>query len=170
MVNLSKDYDHYTLATEWAPTVCKFKNCSTLGGEGAFNLHGLWPDGKTRKTSPENCSAVPLNFQSLSKELQEEIKLRWNGLYSSDETFISHEWSTHGTCWNPSYGDLRQIKQPMATSVQTGRRAGKSTPQVFIRLALDLSMKYNHFVTLFKNGVKPNDSKKYQSKLVEEIF
>jgi ribonuclease T2 len=24
----------------------------------------------------------------------------WNGLYSDDETFLSHEWSKHGTCFD----------------------------------------------------------------------
>jgi len=29
----------------------------------------------------------------------------WSGLYSSSIEFHSHEWSVHGTCWNPAAGN-----------------------------------------------------------------
>ena len=118
----TKDYDSYALALEWQGTVCKFKDCQQdYTAAGTWNLHGLWPDADNGK-HPFFCTNVPLNWDGLSQDLKTLLSQYWSGLYSSQQQFLDHEWTKHGTCWRTDYGTISQMPAPlqqMLTSVRT---------------------------------------------------
>merc|ERR1712166_385208 len=58
-----------------------------------------------------------------------EVVSFWDGMYNSNEGFWSHEWSKHGTCWDPSKGDLSKMPAALQDHIKSSRdeaSAGKS--------------------------------------------
>jgi ribonuclease T2 len=93
----AQSFDFYVFACEWAGSVCESENCSDDEGVSTefWNIHGLWPsDGNEGLNF---CSNEQFNPELLSS-LTNELNLYWSGLYSSANSFHSHEWEKHGTC------------------------------------------------------------------------
>ena len=167
MVTLEKNlemgqYDHYTFTVEWPGTVCLSQNCNQDFVTGThFNLHGLWPDG-TGGRYPSYCTNTPLNFYNLPSDLLSLLKEYWSGLYSSEQGFINHEWTKHGTCWNPTYGYLNQMPSAVRSIVSTARSSGSQNPADFLRLVVALSKDaYNVYNILANAGITPSQSTTY---------
>ena len=103
------EYSYYVFATEWAGAVCDVQNCYLPSAADFFNLHGLWPSNQDKNSSPMSCSTDDFSFNSLPTLEQQQADVYWSGLYNSQAKFLSHEWSKHGTCWNPFLGDLDRM-------------------------------------------------------------
>jgi ribonuclease I len=163
-----KSYDYYMFATEWQGTVCMFKDCTeATTSPDVFNLHGLWPNAENGR-HPFSCSKTPLNFAGLPSDLQSDLKSYWSGLYSSQEDFLKHEWSKHGTCWRFDYGDLSQAPEEVKEFVKNARSDGTVNPEWYMRLATSLSSKkYNLRKILADGDIKPDNSKVYQ---LDDVF
>lgn len=147
-------YDSYALSTEWAGTVCQLNACGNYKGyHDGFNLHGLWPD-RDSGNHPFNCDDSDAILTTLPAELQSEITTHWNGLYSTEQGFISHEWSKHGTCWNPELGNRSEMSPAVVKLLEAADEDTKD-PATYLRLALHLGTKYNHYETLAKHGILP---------------
>ena len=91
------DFEFYVFACEWAGSVCETENCSDDEGASTqfWNIHGLWPSDGNEGLS--YCSNEQFNPELLS-DLSDQLAEYWSGLYSSANSFHSHEWSKHGTC------------------------------------------------------------------------
>lgn len=158
-----KSYDSLLLATEWQGTVCMFKVCNEdTSADGVFNLHGLWPNRNDGK-HPFSCSRTKLGLKSLPKDLQTSLKSYWSGLYSSQEGFLNHEWSKHGTCWRSDYGNIPSMPQEARPLVLKARNSNVQQPEHYMRLASTLSSKnYNLYSILEKGGITPKDDEAYE--------
>jgi len=159
-----RPYDSYAFNSEWPGTVCKQKVCNMMAGiKGSFwNIHGLWPD-KDDGNHPFFCTNEPLNFAGFNSQIKTDIAAYWSGLYSSDEEFLNHEWTKHGTCWDPSQGDATKMPETIVTIVDEARSNHNSPMSpIFIELVMMVGEKYNHYATLEKNDFVPNDDTPYK--------
>lgn len=161
--NCLKDYDYLLLATEWQGSVCLFKACSEdTSADGVFNLHGLWPNANNGK-HPFSCSRTKLGLTSFPSDLKSTLKNYWSGLFSSQEDFLNHEWSKHGTCWRSDLGNIASMPAEVRTNVQNARSSSAQNPQHYMRIATTLSSKtYNLYSVLEKGGITPKDNASYQ--------
>lgn len=160
-VEASKDYDNYAFALEWAGTVCQFKNCvDDRSIAGYWNIHGLWPDANNGH-HPFYCTKTGLDWVNLPQSLQTDIPLFWSGLYSSQQQFLDHEWTKHGTCWRPDYGNMNNMPASIKPIVEKARSAKQSSSN-FINLVIELSKNvYAVHDILAAGGVTPSSSQKY---------
>lgn len=157
----SKDYDYYAFALEWPGSVCQFKNCvEDHSAPGVWNLHGLWPNADNGH-HPFFCTKTSLDWLNLSEELRKELGLYWSGLYSSQEQFLDHEWTKHGTCWRTDYGVVSKMPSQIQDNVSKARN-DKQNSADFFSLVVDLSKNvYNIYDILSSEGIVPSDSKHY---------
>ena len=101
-----KDYDNYILTLYWAPTFCYnkqnnneecYERLDELGINNSFIIHGLWPtysnDEYTKYCNPDD---ININF---NKNYEEELKIIWPGLMTSDYEMWNHEYNKHGYCY-----------------------------------------------------------------------
>lgn len=162
VMSVMKDYDYLMFATEWQGTVCGFKNCDQdTSVDGVFNLHGLWPNRNDYK-HPFSCTRVRFNLNSLPQALQTKLGKYWSGLYSSQQYFLSHEWSKHGTCWRTDYGTPSSMPANIRPLVQAARSAQAQDPKYFMDIAATLaSENYNIYSILKDAGIVPSDSRSY---------
>jgi ribonuclease I len=128
-------YDFYTLAQEWYGTVCRVEECSFYKGTkppsavNHFNLHGLWPNALKKEQQPFDCdNTQKFHFDALPESLRDEIDLKWNGLYNPTKKFLDHEWSKHGTCWNPD--EESKLTTTNSRISVIARLLSQSTPSV----------------------------------------
>lgn len=162
-------YDSYVLATEWTAAVCKNRQCfpNTPSQPNFFNIHGLWPNiANDPNTGPANCNSIPFVLSELPSSLQADLEVRWNGLYSSTEDFLNHEWTKHGTCWSPylSAPQLSQVPAPIVPLVQSGEadyNAGQTGPKDYMNITLALGSHYSIFEALRQYGIHPSNSAVY---------
>lgn len=163
------EYDNYSLAVEWQGTVCKSKLCSEDSSSStSWNLHGLWPD-KDDGNHPFFCSQVGTQFETLNKELQADLALYWSGLYSSQAKFLDHEWTKHGTCWRPDFGDVNKMPQDIKSHV-TRSRANSQNSADFFRTTVALSKVYSAYKMLEKSGIVPDANKLYATADLEKAL
>ena len=111
-----------------------------------WNLHGLWPDKITATAcvNQDTCTSEQYSPSSFSSNTRALLDSGWVGLYNSIDTFRSHEWTKHGTCWNGS---------PLAR--------GNGNQENFFLTTLTLHQKYNIYKGLAQAGIKPSDSTTY---------
>lgn len=160
------DFDSYVLATEWAGSVCSLKNCDfNTGVDNFWNMHGLWPN-KDDGRHPFECASTKLNLRSLPNSLKEDLNSYWAGLFASQSKFLDHEWSKHGTCWQPDSGDLAKMPRELLPLVEasrkdTTRKGGLIQPADYLSVALELGHLYNVFEALKESSIIPRDDKPY---------
>jgi len=102
----TKDFSFYVFTSEWAGSVCSTNSCVSPHSKGVsknfWNIHGLWPsDGKM---GINFCSEEKFDIRQIS-HLKTDLASFWSGLYSSADSFHSHEWLKHGTCSRMSQAD-----------------------------------------------------------------
>lgn len=169
--SLSTSYDYYSFALEWSGTVCKFHKCDfDRSYAKTFNLHGLWPS-RNNGHHPFYCSQTKFDFSSLSNSLRSNLNLYWSGLYSSQQEFLDHEWSKHGTCWNKNYGDLSRVPEGIDSWLTVARSHSNQVPADFLNTAVMLSKKvYNIYDALHKYEIEPSDEKTYAREQISKAF
>lgn len=155
------DYDYYSMAVEWAGTVCHFKSCSEdHSAPDNWNLHGLWPD-KSDGNHPFFCTNTPLQFEQLDSGLRNLLDLYWSGLYSSQQKFIDHEWTKHGTCWRSDYGEIEKMPASVQDTVLRQRSSDQNSSD-FLKTSISLSKDvYNVYRTLERAGIIPSSTATY---------
>lgn len=175
----SSQYDVYMLATEWAGTTCRVQNCnSNIPSQSQyFNLHGLWPNINAKpSTSPQNCTSVPLNYDALPRTVQNSLWISWNSLYNDENSFVSHEWDKHGTCWDPTMAPPATINQvptalrPLVDQSITDYQGGYRGPTNYLQTAIQLAHMYNPFDVLASGNVLPDDTNKVQISQIRAIY
>jgi ribonuclease T2 len=89
-----QSFDYFMLVLSYAPDFCDQptgnkdpRECGK-GRKVGFVVHGLWPQGETKR-GPENCG-------SASPVASGTVQLMLN--YFPTESLIQHEWKAHGTC------------------------------------------------------------------------
>lgn len=115
-------YDFYKFAKEWSGTICyggTSCNYDNLG-KNQWNQHGLWPNQWKTYNIP-GCSKEPWDVKKFSAAEKAEVVSFWDGMYSSNEGFWSHEWTKHGTCWDPKKGDLSKMPAALRSHIQSSR-------------------------------------------------
>jgi len=157
----TKNYDSYALALEWQGTVCKFKNCGQdYTAAGTWNLHGLWPDADNGQ-HPFFCTNAPLNWDNLSDDLKKQLSLYWSGLYSSQQQFLDHEWTKHGTCWRTDYGTISMMPNQLQQLLTTIRTHSQNSAD-FLNFVVTLSKQvYRVYDLLSQNGISPSTTATY---------
>lgn len=100
--DVTSDYTYLVFACEWAPAICESHDCDTTGAKEWWNIHGLWPSGGN---TFEDCSNN-FDMDSISDSTQDQMNTYWSGLYSANEDFWQHEWTTHGSCWKNNDGKI----------------------------------------------------------------
>ena len=157
----TKDYDYYAFALEWAGTVCKFKNCvEDHSAAATWNLHGLWPNANNGQ-HPFMCTNVPTDWDNLPQNLVSTLGLYWSGLYSSQQTFLDHEWTKHGTCWRTDYGNITAMPSSVQSLAQSARNNKQNSADYF-RLVVALSKNvYRIYEILVSGGITPSNTDKY---------
>ena len=132
-------YDYLLLCTEWAGTVCKEQKCSYAQGinKNYFNIHGLWPTQNKNPMSPANCAqgSVQVN-KYIQSGTKQDLTRCWSGLYSSMDSFHTHEWTKHGSCWNSQPNQIDS----------------------YFKLAISLANRYNAYAFLAQAGIYPGKS------------
>ena len=149
----SNDYDYYVFTTEWAGAVCQSFNCDDDDGiDTAFwNIHGLWPSQNTNSYEPSNCGGNPFSLTGLPSTIQTDIKKYWSGLYNSDQEFLDHEWTKHGTCWVDS-------------------TTGSNKQDDFFTTVLTLAQKFNAYNVLAGAGIYPDNDKALSGSEIASAF
>ena len=156
-----KDYDYYAFASEWPGGVCKFRDCTEDSTQGdTFNMHGLWPNADSGR-HPFYCSSVPTNFNGLPGDLKSQLLHYWSGLYSSQATFLDHEWTKHGTCWRSDYGEVTSMPASVQGLLKEIRTHDQNSAD-FLRFAITLlKEEYNLFDILGQSGIVPSTTRTY---------
>jgi len=114
-------YDFYKFAKEWSGTICYETSCNYDGlGQNQWNQHGLWPNQWKTYNIP-GCSHESWDVSKFSAPEKAEVVSFWDGMYNSNEGFWSHEWSKHGTCWDPKKGDISKMPAALQSHIQTAR-------------------------------------------------
>lgn len=172
------NYDSYALAIEWSGTVCKSRKClpNAPSQPNFFNIHGLWPNVfSNTAASPSDCSSIPLNFAAMTQDLQQSLNLRWNGLYNDLNSFLTHEWSKHGTCWTPALekNTMAAVPTDIKPLIDQGLldyNSGNMGASDFMKVGLALANKYNLFNAFTKIGIVPSATAVYdQTKIAEAV-
>jgi ribonuclease I len=156
-------YDSYVFATEWTGSICRSRKCNAgrPAVKNIFNVHGLWPNDKVE--SPMDCTSDSISYSGLSDELRNMVDKYWNPLYSGSQFFLNHEWTKHGTCWDPSPERMSSVPNEVTGFLQTAISSnGKvsALQEAYIRTTVALAQKYNAFNALSSSGILPHATKK----------
>lgn len=173
-------YDVYTFSMEWPGTVCDNKTCKKsndhLDGK-TWNMHGLWPTSTHigKRMGPFSCTNEHFTWNKLSKNLQTEVKTFWDGMFSSDATFLRHEYEKHGTCWDPTQGNLSEMSDEIRAVVSKarGKFPSSSWPSLineYFTLGYLIHKEHNYYKVLANAGITPSASKSYEAADIEKAF
>jgi len=140
-----------------------------------FNLHGLWPnDSVNFKNSPFTCTSSQADLSRLPADVQTTVSTFWNGMFSSQNEFLNHEWSKHGTCWSPEPLDMNAVpsefKSVIQNAVLTQQKSDLDKQINYIKTAVALGQKYNAFNALSASGILPNNSRRLARSDVDKAF
>ena len=159
------EYDTLVVATEWSGSVCQIKKCNAgrPANTNFFNIHGLWPNVKDDfSKTPFDCKNTTVTIPSLPMDVQTALNYYWNPLYSDAAGFLNHEWSKHGTCWNPAPIDFEKVPNDLKKVVAQGQGSMSDdfNHQInYIRTTVAVAQKYNVFAALANEGILPNTLK-----------
>ena len=173
----SRGYDQLVLATEWAGSVCTVKKCfnNRPPTKTFFNLHGLWPnDSEDYRKSPMGCKSSTLQTAKLPSDVQTLSNNFWNGMYNSQETFLNHEWTKHGTCWVPEPDKMDLVPADLRSTLMSSMTAQKGTTidqqSTYIKMTVQLAQKYNVFKALAAKGILPSNQRRISKSDIQSAF
>lgn len=155
-------YNYYKYAVEWPGSTCYARTCNYDDlGAAQWNQHGLWPN-KWTTWHINGCSKEAFNMDAFTGAEESEIKSFWEGMYSSNEGFWQHEWSKHGTCWNPTLGDLSKMADNVKAPIQNARdsyKAGSALITHYFHTVYEAHNNINFYKALSDNGITPDSDK-----------
>jgi ribonuclease I len=172
-----KGYDNLVLATEWAGSICRTRGCTTdrPAIKTFFNLHGLWPnDYEDFRNSPYTCTDTTADINKYSADVQTLVKSFWNSMYSSQNDFLNHEWTKHGTCWTPeplNYDNVpTEIKGTLVNALSAFKKSEDDKQAAYIQMSISLAQKYNVFNALAASGILPNNQRRVNKTDLDMAF
>jgi ribonuclease I len=166
--NQYTEYDTLVIASEWAGSVCQIKKCNAGRpfNPNFFNVHGLWPNVKDDfSKTPFDCKSTTVTINSLPMDVQTSLNYYWNPLYTPAASFLNHEWSKHGTCWNPAPLDFKLVPADLQRVVAQaqGSMSDEFNHQInYIKTSISVAQKYNLFAALASQGIVPNSKRVIQ--------
>ena len=100
-------YDYYAFAVQYSPNVCVWRgdNCFKIlknKTDYKVGIHGLWPSYKSG-IIPQQCNLgedIQIEVDSDREYFDNFILKYWYSLYNTDDYFLTHEYNTHGYCYN----------------------------------------------------------------------
>ena len=151
-------YDIYIYSLSYGPSICKFKGkqCYNILKSKEFNrftIHGLWPSYKNG-IIPQMCNIgedIEIKYNNESDYFT-HLEKYWYSLYNTNSYFWTHEYNTHGLCYNKRLG------------------ASETDYQVYLNKTLDIYI--NNFVDLFNyvyNGFLPREQKVNKTYLLSKL-
>jgi hypothetical protein len=158
------NYTYYVHAQEWQGTACDKHDCTgndTYANKDQWNIHGLWPSIPSSIVIPSFCTNEAFNWDSFSSSLQEELVENWSGLYSTEDSFLDHEWSKHGTCWDWTLGDFSEM--PLVIQDILKSTSTSNDQSQFFQLVLTIHKHYNIYSVLQQKGIVPSNTTPYTS-------
>jgi len=125
-----------------------------------FNLHGLWPNAMKKEDQPFECDdSQKFHYDDFSESLRDQLELKWNGLYNPTKSFLDHEWSKHGTCWNPD-DEIRTPTSSLIARLLTQTNEPKARIDIqtaYVKRSLHLADHVNIHKILKSNGIVPRE-------------
>lgn len=157
---IADDYDIYVLATEWAPSACVFKKCFNWPIDDIMNLHGLWPS--SAGSSPAECEPFNFDESNIDPGFKPELYKYWAGLYTPSWDFIKYECKKHGSCWRKElHSSAKTDKKILQLIDAFDPRDPFGKYNVYLKVAVYLSQKFDTFTVLKNAGIVPSDTKQY---------
>ncbi|RKO86462.1 ribonuclease T2-like protein, partial [Blyttiomyces helicus] len=98
------------LSVQWLTGYCASNSCN-IQAPSNWTLHGLWPDDCSGNQvgfcdQSRQYTDVAQRVQSFDNNLYQQLLSSWVSFKGSDtdsyNTFWSHEWQRHGTCFSPA--------------------------------------------------------------------
>ena len=127
----------------------------------------LWPNGDSEETTPLNCNLRDtLQYNSFNTNIKVGLSKLWHPLYRNN--IWDHEWTRHGTCWNPNLANLKKVEKflnPATKQAQTDYTSKKSAlaiQQDYFNTALLLGDKFNSLVGPALSKLKPGKNGLYK--------
>jgi len=147
-------WDFLQFVQEWPPVTClKYsqQHCVVQSNVKDFTIHGLWPQ-RFDGSWPQFCDSGNLNRSTLVP-IEYDMQLLWPSFLMNNSCydFWDHEWTKHGTC------------------------VARASPFVmnqfeYFLMTLNLRYRYNFADILLKEGVLPDDEKKYPVSLIQKVL
>jgi len=101
------------------------------------------------------------------------LKNFWDGMWSTPVSFLKHEWTKHGVCWRPDFGNVSEMREEIQASVNKARtdyvNGGKLIIDYFhtvyqVQKALDF------FKALTDANITPNNDHTYKLADIKKAF
>jgi len=166
-------YDFYKFAKEWSGTACSTKECvDDHLKTNEWNQHGLWPNQWKTFNIP-GCSHEAYNPKAFSNSQRSEIDSFWDGMFSSNDGFWSHEWSKHGTCWDSSKGDLDKMTLDVRNAVKSARTVQQNGGKLitnFFHTVYEIQKPLNFYEALKNANIVPDADKTYSLDSIRSAF
>ncbi|PVU85994.1 hypothetical protein BB559_004164 [Furculomyces boomerangus] len=136
-------YGLLVLSQEWI---------SNYGPKEEFTLHGLWPDMCNGTYLPElgcdqtrSVSSAATVVKNLDPELFNTMSRIWPSYNGDNDSFWTHEWNKHGTCYTPLDPSCKPKSQFKNGTDVTD----------FFKTTIGLRQKYDLYSALKKEGIVP---------------
>jgi ribonuclease I len=154
----SPTYDFYKFAKEWSGTTCYETKCvDDHLGRKEWNQHGLWPNQWHTFNIP-GCSNEPWDSSKFNAVEMKQLISFWDGMYSADNGFWSHEWTKHGKCWDANKGDLTKMSHDLQHHIKNSREdlaAGKSQEVDYFQTVYLVQKPLDFYQVLENAGITP---------------
>lgn len=142
------EFDSYVFALQFPKAQCLRYSGSyceekiKIVPKNTLTIHGLWPnyDGKQMEDCNQG-SEIQVKFED--ENLENIARIYWLSLKDKEEPFWNHEYNKHGYCWSQKYG--------------------KSKPEDFFRLVLDLYQKLNFNTIIQRAGFVLDETESIQT-------
>ncbi|CAO3661624.1 unnamed protein product [Umbelopsis vinacea] len=132
-----------------------------------YTIHGTWSDKCFDGSWEQFCdpareySNVTAILQDLGEyQLLQEMNIVWPNSEGSTDSFWSHEWSKHGTCFST-------FEPKCYTNYKTGQEMAD-----FFRMTINFYHKFNLYKALERHGIVPGHkykSEQFTKALVKEF-
>jgi len=104
-------YDYYAFVVQYSPDVCVWNGeaCYEILSKKKdykIGIHGLWPS-YTSGVIPKECNVgedIEIQVDEEDDYFKNYILNHWYSLYKTDSYFLTHEYNTHGYCYNERNG------------------------------------------------------------------
>lgn len=102
-----ENFDIFVFAVQYSPNICveKGKPCLDILEKKKYykaGIHGLWPSYKSG-IIPQECNLgkdIEIIVEHNQEYFNNYILPKWFSLFNTDDYFLTHEYNTHGYCYN----------------------------------------------------------------------
>mmetsp|Transcript_20466 Transcript_20466/g.23190 ORF Transcript_20466/g.23190 Transcript_20466/m.23190 type:complete len:250 (+) Transcript_20466:30-779(+) len=155
--NYSDDYSYYVFRLQVPGSYCQTSYCSHDIEEklqpNGFKIHGIWPSS-TGGNSPSQCRDDKFYEDDINSKTLSAMNTDWPSDRGSNDSFWSHEWSTHGVC---------------AKDVP-GYDSGYLSVDEFFTFVIDQYNKFNPTKVFSDANIKPSNDYYYNLEEINDAF